>query len=173
VRVSKLPSLPEGGRGMLPAGADIEGNCPFEGRVRKIGGSRGVGPPRLSVCFEEALFLLLDLRPPGRGRGDVMGLRPLRSPLPTPRSTPLALAFAWASLWPGQFLKKLTRATSRSAIAITLVLRAEHALSDGLQDVMFPGEVLREHGALSRSRLRKGPGSGTSARLLGRRECGP
>jgi len=127
----------------------------------------------LPVCFEEALFLLLDLRPPGRGRGDVMGLRPLRSPLPTPRSTPLALAFAWASLWPGQFLRKTDRATSHSAIAITLVLRAEHVLSNGLQGVMFPGEELREYGALSRSGLRKGPGSSTSGRLFGKRKCGP
>ena len=35
-----------------------------------MAGAGGVGAPRLPVCFEEALFLLLDLRPPGRGRRD-------------------------------------------------------------------------------------------------------
>ena len=79
------------GEGGSRARADIEGNCPFKGRVRKDGWSRGSRSVRLPACFEEALFLLLNLRPPGRGRGDVMGLRPLRSPLPTPRSTPLGI----------------------------------------------------------------------------------
>ena len=159
----------------MPLGSSEPGGV-FCRRVRlsvclpKRRGSRSAALP---VCFEEALSVLFDLRPPGRGRGDVMGLRPLRSPLPTPRSTPLALAFAWASLWPSQFLRKTDRATSRSAIAITLVLRAEHALSGGLQSAMFPGEELREHGALNRCGRRKGPGSSTSGHLLGRRKCGP
>ena len=37
-------------------------------------------------------FLVVSL--PDGGRGDVMGLRPLRSPLPTPRSTPLGSQLA-------------------------------------------------------------------------------
>ena len=55
----------------------------------------------------EALFLLLDLRPPGRGRRVLLGAAAPRStPFHPPPATPLALAFAWASLWPGQFLRK-------------------------------------------------------------------
>ena len=73
------------------AGAGIEGNCPFKGvsgRGRLVaGGSEREAPGVLrgNLCF------LKSVCPPGRGRGDVMGLRPLRSPLPTPRSTPLGI----------------------------------------------------------------------------------
>ena len=61
----------------------------------------------LPVCFEEELFVLLDLRPPGRGRRVLLGAAAPRStPFHPPPATPLAPVFAWTSLWPGQFLGK-------------------------------------------------------------------
>ena len=68
---------------------------------------------------------------------------PLHPPGP-PRWLPVLLV---PRSGPVSFWEKLTRATSRSAIAITLILRTRLALRGGLQRVLFPGEVLRQHGA--------------------------
>ena len=77
-----------------------------------------------------------------------MGLPPHGAPPSNPRRQPRWLAYLLGPRsGPVSFWEKLTRATSRSAIAITLILRAWPALRGGLQGVMFPGEVLREHGA--------------------------
>jgi len=80
---------------------------PGGGRVRKIGRSqksrsaalsvclpkrRGSRVEALPVCFEEALFLLLDLRPPGRGRRVLLGAAAPRStPFHPPPATPLGI----------------------------------------------------------------------------------
>ena len=112
-RVTKGVALTRGGSGAwrnsplqwkrlcVPHGEpEYKGHRPWEGVVlrsrRGSGITKGVAltesgsgacpKPRL---LGDDLYLLSTCRPPGRGRGDVMGLRPLRSPLPTPRSTPL------------------------------------------------------------------------------------
>ena len=53
---------------------------------------RGSRSAALPVCFEEALFVLFDLRPPGRGRRVLLGAAAPRStPFHPPPATPLAL----------------------------------------------------------------------------------
>ena len=115
---SRSSSLCRRAAPMPGAGAVFEGNCPFEGACKakaalaartkdKRKAARALSrSATLSARLPEVSLTFLVVSLPDRGRGDVMGLRPLRSPLPTPRSTPLALAFACTSLWPGQFLGK-------------------------------------------------------------------
>ena len=77
-----------------------------------------------------------------------MGLPPHGAPPSNPRRQPRWLSdLLGPRSGPVSFWEKLTRATSRSAIAITLILRARLALRSGLQPALFPGGVLREHGA--------------------------
>ena len=83
-----------------------------------------------------------------RGKaGAAWGWPPHGAPPSNPRRQPRWLSHLLGPRsGPVSFWEKLTRATSRSAIAITLILRAGLALRGGLQRIMFPGEVLRQHG---------------------------
>ena len=104
----------------------------------------------LSACLPQVSLTFLVVSLPDGGRRARYGK--LRFPSCAPFHPP-GPPLPWLSYLlgprsgPVSFWEKLTRATSRSAIAITLILRARLALRGGLQGVLCPGEVLRQHGA--------------------------
>ena len=109
-------------------------------------------PRGLSTCLPEVNLTFLVVSPPDRGRRVLLGAAAPRStPFHPPPATPLALVFAWTSLWPGQFLRK-TDACHKPLGNRHHAHPSKNACSpNGLQYVMFPGEVLRKHGASSRA----------------------
>ena len=150
------------GGGMPRRGSGFRRKLPFRGSVQgegRAGGERGLGgvPPRGGSRGARALGVLAGSQPyfssgesSGQGKAGALWETafPLLRPLPSPRTTPsLALVFAWTSLWPGQFLRK-TDACHKPLGNRHHAHPSKNACSpNGLQGVMFSGEVLRQHGA--------------------------
>ena len=151
-------SVPQGG-------PEYKGSRPYEG------GCGACPKPRLlgrSLCF------LSTCRPPGRGRGDVMGLRPLRSPLPTPRSTPLGFPGGHCSHGSVGFWEEPTRTTpARKGRYEGMTFGPRPARRWAVLSRADSGDELRANGALGGGSRKHRQGSGTGRRLFGGRYVWP
>ena len=112
----------------------------------------------LPECLPEVSLTFSVVSLPDGGRRVLLGAsRPTEHPLPTPADNLAGSRPTRTSLWPGRFSRKIDACHKPLGKRHpALVLREPPVLRDGLQSVLFPGEVLRANGAPGRAKAVKG-----------------